>query len=164
MSDDINKGSEEPTKTVEPSGSTTTTKTYSEEEFKKVIAERDKAKEKVRLIEEAEKKALEAKAIEEGKAKEMLAAKDAELATVKAKAEAYEAMQEKLKKQALEKVPPELRHIAEKLSAEDALEFADKLSTNKVKPFTEKGAPHAEPQKFTSATEWERTLRSKGLA
>lgn len=162
MSDDVKdtKPSDEGGKTVEP-------KTYSEEEFKKVIAERDKAKEKVRKIEEDEKKALEAKAIEEGKLKEVLTAKEAELEAMKAKAAAYEASQAKLKEQTLAKITDEkMRSVAAKLpTVEDVMEFADNLNKTTAKTFTDKAPTHpSEPTQYKNAREWEKALREKGLA
>ena len=112
----------------------TPTKTYSEEEFKKAVAERDKAKAKVREIEDRDKKALEDKAIEEGKLKDVLSQKEAKLAELQAKIDAADAVRQERRAKALEKVTdPVMRKVAEKLTDDvEIAEFIAALEERKI--------------------------------
>lgn len=160
VSDETKPVADAPVNTASP-------KTYSEEEFKKAVAERDKAKERLRLIDEETKKAAEAKAIEEGRIKEILADREAKLAEAEKKAKAYEESQAKVREKALANIKdPELKKFAEALpSVEMVLEFSEKVTQTKITPFTDKTPPAAgEPIKFKSAREWEKTLREQGQA
>ena len=96
-------------------------RTYSESEFKEVIAARDEAKRKLREREEAEEKIKQAKLLEEGKLKELLEAKQKELESLQplkdklAKLEAKEAQlleaEAKRKESLLAKLPEEKRKL-----------------------------------------------------
>ena len=154
MSDDKNKPDGEQGKPDgEPGKEVTPSKTYSEEEFKKVVAERQEVKEKLRKIEEEKKADAEKKALEEGKLKELLEAKNAELETERkarqeasSKAEKYEEQQKLLREQALSRIPDEqMRSIAGKLpDLSDVVAFADKYeSENRGGPANGKGAKKA---------------------
>ena len=114
----------------------------SEEEFKKLIAERDKAKERLRLIDEAAKKTEEEKRIAEGKARELLAEKEAKLVELEAKAKAYEEQQGKLRESLLGKLTDEADKIAgEAISDLDKLSrYVELRSQNSGGPFGGKGA------------------------
>lgn len=101
-------------------------KTYTEEQMKELIAERDKAKEKLRKIDEDRKKFEDAKLIEEGKTKELLAQRDAEL--VEARKEAEEAKAYKAQK---------LQSLMSMLSDDDK-EFAEGMNLEKLEKFVEK--------------------------
>jgi len=144
------------------------TKSYSEEQFKELIAERDKAKEKLRKIEEDKKKAEETKAIEEGKLKEVLASKEAELAAANKKAEAYEAQQTKLRESYLSKLSDEDKELASDIHDLDRLKkFVDKISPQ---PSTEnksqekwKPGSKLEKPKFKNAAEMYEWLAKNDL-
>lgn len=114
-------------------------KTWPDDEVKKIIEERDKAKEKARKYDEEKRKTEEAKAIEEGKLKDVLAQKEVELSEALKKAEAYEAQQKALRDGLLSKVnDPKLKSIAEELSISKLQEFVDTLNTEKGNPFSGK--------------------------
>ena len=91
MSDDPKPTEVEPKQAeVAPVEPTPKPRTYSEEEFKQVVAQRDEAKKFKREAEEAAAKEAEAKAIEDGKARDVLAENEA-LRKFKAGVEAKEA-------------------------------------------------------------------------
>ena len=118
-----------------------------EAEVKKIIVERDEAKARLKEIAEKEKKLAEDKAVAEGKVKEILAQKEAELAEVKKKAELYEAEQKAIREQALEGLPDEFKSFAEKLpSASDVLAFRKTIETKQSAPYSGKGGT-PEPEK-----------------
>jgi hypothetical protein len=145
-------------------------KSYSEEEFKKLIGERDKAKERLRLIDEAAKKATEEKQIQDGKAKELLAEKEARLVELEAKAKAYEDQQGKLRESLLGKLTDEADKIAgESIQDLDKLSrYVELRSQNKGEPFAGKG--QGKPGKLDIHSlgknygEIEAELRRRGLA
>ena len=143
------------------------TKTYSEEQFKELIVERDKAKDKLRKIEEDRKKAEEAKAIEEGKLKEVLASKEAELAVANKKAEAYEAQQQKLRESYLSKLSDEDKELASDIHDLDKLKkFVDKITPQQAESKSqEKWKPGSKVDKptFKNATEFYKYLDENGL-
>ena len=118
----------------------------SEEEFKKLIAERDKAKERLRLIDEAAKKTEEEKRIAEGKARELLAEKEAKLVELEAKAKQYEEQQGKLRESLLGKLTDEADKIAgENIHDLDKLaRYVELRSQNSGGPFSGKGAATVE--------------------
>jgi hypothetical protein len=160
VSDETKPVADAPVKAADP-------KTFSEEEFKKVIAERDKAKERLRKIEEDEKKAAETKAIEEGRIKEVLASTEAKLVEAEKKAKAYEESQAKLREKALANIKDvDMRKIAEKLpNVEDVVEFSEKVSNNKIRPFTDKSTHEAPPEKeYKNFQEYEKAMKAAGLA
>lgn len=103
-------------------------KTYSEEHVKELIAERDKAKEKLRKIEDAEKKAAEEKAIQEGKLKEVLASKEKELSDVQLKLKEYEAKETKQREALLSKLPEDKRAMYATVSTEVLEDLVQTLS------------------------------------
>jgi DNA repair exonuclease SbcCD ATPase subunit len=82
---------------------------------------------------EAEKKALEDKAIEEGKLKDVLATKESELASLQEKAEKYEEQEQKLRKSLIDKLDDRQKKIAKGIPDIDNLkEYVD--SIQEVKP------------------------------
>lgn len=127
---------------------------------------------------EAEKKAAETSAMEQGKFKELLQKREEELtseratratiekekASLETKAKAYEETQANLRKKALDNIKDaELKKIAEKLpSVEDVVEFSEKVTKQKIQPFT--GKTEATEMTFKNARDWENQLRAKGLA
>jgi hypothetical protein len=166
MSDDV-KVSDETKPVTDAPVNSSTPKNYSEEEFKKVIAERDKAKEKLRKIEEDEKKAQEQKAIEEGRIKEVLSATEAKLATAEQKAKAYEEMQKDLRDKALSNIKDaEMRSAAEDITdLKKLIAFSEKVSKTKIEPYNAKSASTAgEPKQYKTSRDWENDLRDRGLA
>lgn len=145
----------------------TKAKVWTDDEVQKIIKERDSAKKKVSAKEESDKAALEAKMIEEGKTKELLAQREIELA--EARKEAEEAKQYKNAKR---------DSLLAKLSDDDK-EFVDGMSLDKLERFVEKqnqnkpiqsSAPVYKPggtipkPKFKNAAENAQWLRSQGLA
>ena len=134
-------------------------------ELKKVIAERDKAKAKLREREEEDRKALEAKAIEEGKLKELLAGRDAELSELKKYRESVEADRQAQKARALDKVPESYRKFADKMSdAGEINEFLETLNAGKITTHTA-NAPKTAPEapKYKSITEMDRALNGGSI-
>lgn len=142
-------------------------KTYTEDYVKELIAERDKAKEKARKYDEEKKKIEEAKAIEDGRLKELLQQKESENLSLKERAEKYELSQNKLREQALARITDsELKKVAEKLpSVEDVISFAETISKQKLSVHNTKDAtvPPMET-KFTNIAEWQKYLESIGRA
>ena len=115
-------------------------KTWPDDEVRKIIEERDKAKQKLRAVDEEKKKAGEQKAIEEGKLKEVLAQKEAELAEAQKKAQAFEDQQKVFRDGLLSKITdPKLKSIAEELSIAKLQEFAESINTDRGSPFSAKG-------------------------
>ena len=106
-------------------------KTYSEEQFKELIAERDKAKDKLRKIEDAAKKAEEAKLIEDGKLKEALALKEKELAealALKEELEKFRAADAARKEALLKELPEGKREIYKNLSTDQLSDIVETLN------------------------------------
>lgn len=140
-----------------------------EEELKKFNDE------KAKLAEDA-KKAAELKAIEDGKSKELLTQKDAELEKARKEkeelqkvADAYKEQQKKIREGAIARIKDEdLKKIAEKLQdVQDVVDFVEKLEKNKVIPFSGKSkSVNAEDGKpaFKDLREAEAYYREKGLA
>ena len=117
-------------------------KTWPDDEVKKIIEDRDKAKHLLRSIDEANKKSEEQKAIEEGKLKEVLAKREAELVEALNKAQAFEDQQKALRDGLLSKITdPKLKSIAEELSIAKLQEFTESINTDKGNPFSAKGKP-----------------------
>jgi chromosome segregation ATPase len=128
---------------------------------------------------EAEKKATESAALEQGKFKELLAERDKELLTereklagiekqraeLETKAKAFEESQQKLREKSLSAIKDaDLRKIADKLpSVEDVVEFAEKVSSQKIKPYSDKPGGDLTPQ-FKNVRDWERHLQDTGKA
>ena len=128
-------------------------KQYSEEELKKVIAERDKAKEKLRAKEEEEKKAKEDAEIANGRAAELLKQRDAELAEAKKIVAAVAEREQKLRESLLNKLTDEMdKKVAANVSDLDTLSafvesrtkqppgktFSDKAESGQPKDFKDK--------------------------
>jgi hypothetical protein len=129
-----------------------------EAELKKVIAERDKAKAKLREREEEDRKAADAKTIEEGKIKELLASRDAEVAELKKYRDSVEAERQAQRVKVLEGIAdPEVRKFAEKMSdAPEMLEFLKLVEEKKLTTHTSKGIVTApEKPKFKDFHSWE---------
>jgi predicted nuclease with TOPRIM domain len=127
-------------------------KMYSEEEFKEAVAARDKAKAKLREREEEDRKALETKAIEEGKLKEVLASKEAELSAVRKELEAVETARKEARLKALDKVPEEFKRFAERfMSADEIKEFLETLDAKKVTTHST-NAPKTQPEQKEKRT------------
>jgi flagellin-like hook-associated protein FlgL len=149
----------------------------------------DEVNDKKKLAEEAlakkledEKKATEAKQLEDGKVKELLSTRETELEKIrKEKADleartkeleaiktAHEESQKKLRDAALERIKDaDLKKIAEKLPAvEDVVAFADKVA-GKVNVHTGKnkaaGAGAGDKPEFKNLAEAETYYREKGL-
>ena len=109
-----------------------TPKTYSEEEFKKAVDARDKAKAELRKREEADAKAAEAKEIEEGKLKEVLERTKAENAELLKFKQAAEEQDKQTRDSALAKLSDEDKEIAMELSTPKLLAFVEKQSTRQL--------------------------------
>ena len=143
------KGSEEQPGKVEPKPEEKSTpRNYSEDEFKEVVQQRQELKERLRALEEAESKrqadikaAAEQKAIEEGKMKEVLDAKEKELESLKAKAVAYEEQQAKLRKSLVAQLEDDTdKKVAKEIASLDVLqEFVDARKQDKSGPYGGKG-------------------------
>jgi colicin import membrane protein len=126
---------------AEAAANATKMRTYSDEEFKKVVAERQEAKEKLRLLEEEKRKAADEKAKAEGKTAELLERSEKELSAIKAERDTltadvakYREKQEALKKSLLEKITDaDLRTVGEKLDV-DALAILVDKSIKKIEP------------------------------
>ena len=134
-------------------------------EKKELIAQRDKLKAKLRDFEEKDKKALEDKAIEEGKLKEVLASRDAELSELRQKVAAVETARQADRQRALDKVvDPEFKKFAETMSdASTILEFVDKLAEKKITTHTSndiKTAPEA--PKYKNFRDWDNAVNDTG--
>ena len=117
-------------------------RTYTEAQMKELIAERDKAKEKLRKIDEEKKKLEDQKLIDEGKTKELLSQREAELA--EARKEAEEAKQYKTQKR---------EQLLSKLSDDDK-EFADGMNLEKLEKFVDKQTGTNNTQQSQSAGKW----------
>mgnify|MGYP007071643064 CR=1 FL=1 len=129
------------------------TKTYSEEEFKKVVAQRDAVKaEKLAIQAEKDKLEAEKKALGEddlkkkGEIQTLLDSRDKELAEIKKNldtAKEYETkytdLDKSIRQELLEELPEELREVAEDLSTAKLKTFV-KLNSSKT-PGTETTRP-----------------------
>ena len=175
MSDDKEKGSEEQGKAGDTASSKAVEpKTWEDSEVKKIIAERQEFKQKLREIEEAKQKADEQKAIEEGETKKILEQRTAELATerkqreaLEEKAQKYEEQQTQMRVKALERIADkDLRAIAEKLpDLSDVVAFADKYESSQAGPATGKGAKkgaESNPLKRLPGETWTQYQRRVG--
>lgn len=156
-------------------------KNYSEEEFKKVVGDRDKAKKELKEIRDAEEKAKADKLKADGEYKTLLDQKETELAekaklleTLQASADASKAKEEKLKTDAIGKLKdPTLKDLATKLSdVNDVLKFVELHTGNKSPTFDGKlrdGDPAKEdfaydPKKYPDFASYQRAARKAGLA
>ena len=128
MSDDV-KGSEEQKQPAEAGAGEKQTKTYSEEQFKELVAQRDDLKKRLRTFDEAEaKRKAEAdssanqKAIEEGKAKETLKKLEDGLKSADDKIKTYEEQLAKLRETLVSKLTDAVDHeVATKIPDLDTL-------------------------------------------
>ena len=127
MSDD-KQGSDEQQKEEEStSAKEATAKTYSEDEFKKVIAERQEAKEKARKYEEEKQKAEEEKAIADGKLADVLATTKEENKALKAFKEAREEEDRAMREELIGKLSDDDKEIATDIANLSKLrKFVDK--------------------------------------
>jgi len=137
-------------------------------EKKELIAQRDKLKAKLREIDEAKKKAEEDKAIEEGRLKEVLQSKEAELKELRTKMEAVETARQESRQRALDKVTdPDMKKFAEKMSdASEILDFVEtvnRMKGDKLTTHTGKERMTApEVPKSKSFREWEQRMNNPG--
>jgi hypothetical protein len=130
-------------------------RTYSESEFKEVIAARDEAKRKLREREDIEAKAREAKLLEEGKLKELLQAKEKELEgldSLKEKLRKLEEKEAKLleaeakrKEMLLQKLPEEKRKLYSEATLSILEDIVQSLQT--TDPTKASKAGNSEPSK-----------------
>jgi hypothetical protein len=165
MSDDVKVADATQTAADAQAGKNSASKSYSEEEFKKVIEERDKAKEKARKYEEADKKAAEQKAVEEGRIKELLTQREAELDAVKKKAEAYEAQQSKLRESLIAKLPDGIdKEVGVTIPDLDKLtKFVESRTHQQAKTYDAKQkSAEGEQITFKTQKEWEDYMVSSG--
>lgn len=141
-------------------------KKYSKAELDEVIAERDKAKEKLRKIDEDRKKLEEQKLIDEGKTKELLAQREAELAEAKKQASEYEAYKTQKREALLSKLSDDDKEFVDGMSLDKLERFVEK-QTNSPKPSS---APVYKPggtvprPKFKNAAEFNKWLSDNNLA
>lgn len=127
-------------------------------ELKKVIAERDKAKAKLREREEEDRKALEAKALEEGKLKELLTSKENELSELKKFKDSVEAERQAQRAKVLDSITDSgVKKFAEKMSdANEITEFLKIVEEKKLTTHTANSAKTApEAPKFKNFRDWE---------
>lgn len=141
----------------------------SDDEVKKIIAERDKAKEKARKYEDDEKKRAEQKRIEEGELKTVLAEKEKMIADLQSKASAFEAQQNKLRESIIAKVPEEFKDVAVDIHDIDKLSaFVDKINaqkTTQTQVMNAKGQIHSESlAQAKTIDEFASLLKAQGLA
>ena len=142
-------------------------KTYSEEAFKELIAERDKAKKQLRAIEDAQRKTDEAKLVEAGKLREALDLKEVELKELlplKEEIERYRAQELARHDALLEQLPEAKRALYKDLSSEQLAglveEFKTPDPTKGIRPG--KGAADKDFSELTSEEKTE--LKSKNPA
>lgn len=140
--------------TAKPDG-TATPKTYSEEVVKELIAQRDEVKRKLREREEADKKVTESKLLEEGKLKELLAAKEKELsdlAPLKDKVAKYEAMEQAQREKLLKELPKEKRELYASVPTEVLQDMVEQLKVKETTTVSKPGTADADKsfEDFTS--------------
>ena len=143
---------------TKPDGNDKQSKTYSEEAFKELIAERDKAKKQLRAIEDAQKKADEAKLVEAGKLKEALDIKEreiAELLPLKDEIERYRAQDQARHDALLEQIPEAKREIYKSLSSEQLAALVEEFKQPDPTPGKRPGKGVAE-RDFSELTSEER--------
>jgi hypothetical protein len=153
----------EPVATIQP-----VAKTWADDEVRNIIAERDKAKAKLRKVEEDEQKALEAKAIEEGRLKEVLGTQKAELEQLRKFKEAKDAEESTLREQALAKLTDEDKRIVAELSTPNLLAFVERQTRQlKQPPAPNKGAavdgPEGSVQPLPGETNEQYAVRMKKI-
>jgi len=162
MSDDTEKKAD-----ASSQQSSDKTKSYSEEEFKAVVAQRDEIKKKLRDIEEAERKVSEAKKVEDGKAKELLAEKEKLLEVANSQLENLKKNMDALRQELIGKIPdPELKALAEKLpDLADIQKLVEKSQQKSPITFQGKGAADTGGSgiKAKDMIDWQRQMQEKGL-
>jgi len=105
---------EQAAETVQLAEAAKQSRTYTAEEFKELVAQRDEVKKKLREREDADKKAADAKLLEEGKLKEALEAKDRELSEykdIKGKLKRFEDAEAARKEKLLKSLPEKKREL-----------------------------------------------------
>lgn len=115
--------------TTKPEG-TATPRTYSESEFKELVAQRQALKDQLRKREEDDKKVADAKLADEGKLKELLVIKEKELsdlAPLKDKLAKYEAMEEAQREKLLKELPKEKRDLYASVPTEVLQDMVEQL-------------------------------------
>lgn len=117
-------------------------KTWTDDEVQKIIKERDSAKKKAQAKEDAEKALQEQKMIEEGKTKELLAQREAELAEARKEAEEARAYKTAKREQLLSKL------------SDDDKEFVEGMSLDKLERFVEKQTKQTNRQSDPPAGNW----------
>lgn len=148
-------------------------KSYSEEEFKKVVAERQEAKAKLKefevriaAIDEEKKKASEKDLTKD----QLIAQREQELAALKAEKDTltadvakYREKQEALKKSLLEKITDaDLKKLGEKLDVDELTIFVEKVTGNKFAG-TQKGSLDKQAPTFKTFSEWEKYMKENNL-
>lgn len=142
-------------------------KVWTDDEVQKIIKERDAAKKKAQAKEDAEKAALEAKMIEEGKTKELLAQREAELAAALKEAEEARQFKTAKRESLLSKLSDDDKEIAAELSLDKLEKFVEKQTkTSPNTPPSGKFKPGSamEKPKFKTAAENKAWLIQNGLA
>lgn len=177
MADDVVEKTEEVTEKVESEDRDETQKTYTRDEYRKILSEKKEAKAKadqlakeLASIREAEEKAKNEKAIADGKAKDLLAEREKELATAKERLKAYEKQEQELRDDLLGQIKDkEIKAIGEKLDLADLRKLVEK-STGQS-PFSDKtktGGPDPkkvfDPSQYKDIREFEAALKAQGLA
>ena len=161
MSDDTEKKAD-----ASSQQSSDKTKSYSEEEFKAVVAQRDEIKKKLRDIEEAERKVSEAKKVEDGRAKELLAEKEKLLEVANSQLEILKKNMDALRQELIGKIPdPELKALAEKLP--DLADIQKLVEKSQKSPGTFEGRGASDLKgsgiKAKDMIDWQRQMQEKGL-
>lgn len=151
-----------------------THKTYSEEEFKKVVAERQEAKAKMKEfeskiaeIEEAKKKAAEKDLTKD----QLIAQREQELAALKAEKETlvveatkFREKQEALKKSLLEKITDaDLKKFGEKLDVDELSTYVEKVTGEKFAGTKRGSLDTNNVPDFKNFDEWEKFAKAQGL-
>jgi hypothetical protein len=153
----------------EDSSSEQKQKTWTDDEVQKIIKERDTAKKKAQAKDDAEKAATEAKMIEEGKTKELLAQREAELAEAKKKADEYDLYKASKRNQLLSRLSDDDKEFAVDMNLDKLEKFVDK----QLKQTTQQASPpsgqwkhgtNTPMPKFRNADERAKWLIAQGLA
>ena len=147
------------------SGKTDNPKMWSDDDVKVIIAERDKAKEKARKYDDDKKKAEEAKAIEEGRLKEVLEGQKRELEELRA----YKTQRDEAEKLEREELMGKIKDDKDKEIATDlpsvdlVRKYVEKIESQTGGPSPARGAKaatqDANPYKALEGetyTEWQR--------
>ena len=142
-------------------------KTWTDDEVQKIIKERDTAKKKAQAREEQDKAAQEAKMLEEGKTKELLSQREAELAEARKEAEEAKAFKTAQREALLSKLSDDDKGFADGMSLDKLQRFVDKQthsqSTQRSAEKWKPGNSTAKPT-FKTAKENAEWLKSQGLA